>query len=130
MNLKWRTPQEARDVLDELRPLTDQEFVFKGRTLSMYAAMLQTRERRTRNRMLLQTAEALRAALKDTAELQRVKAKRPYDLVCWRSPSVVVCGRVSFDPDKVLMTFQPDWWGPALSGSPREEIEETVGRIA
>lgn len=87
-----------------------------GRPLSVWAAMLQTRERRTRNRMLLQTAEALRDGLKGTEEMQRVKVEKPYDLLCRRSSSVVLCGRkrVFFDPDKVIMNLCDDWRGPAV----------------
>lgn len=61
--------------------------------------------------MLVQSAEALRGGLKDTVDLKVVKKKRPYDLVCRRSSSVVLCGRkrVWFDPDKVTMNFCNDW---------------------
>lgn len=48
VNLKLKTPQQARDVLHELPLMTNHGFIYKGRPLTMWAAMLQTRVRRGR----------------------------------------------------------------------------------
>lgn len=62
--------------------------------------------------MLLQSAELLRDSLKDTEGFGVARAKKPYDLVCWRSSLVVICGRkrISYNSEKQR------WCSPKVGG--------------
>lgn len=84
LNARFRSSSEAPDTLELLRPLA-KPFMETGRELNMC-------ERSARNGMLLQKAEALRDAAR-TQELRHMHSKRPYDVVCWRSASVLLCRR-------------------------------------
>lgn len=65
MNLKYATAAVARSNVDILRALTGGPFTYKGREYDMYVTMRQSKERRIRNKFLLQAAEILRDPTKD-----------------------------------------------------------------
>lgn len=73
VNLRLRTMAEARDVLDDLRERTGPTFHHKNREINMFVTLLQSRERRTRNRLLLRAPEGLR----DSGDCKATRMKKP-----------------------------------------------------
>lgn len=132
VNLRLRTMAEARDVLGDLRERTAAPFHHKNREISMFVTVLQSRERRARNRLLLRAVEELRNNVRDSDDFRATRMKKPYDLVCWRSLSVVLCGRkrASFDADREDILFVDGWWEAKLFDISREDLDEKIRQSA
>lgn len=128
VNLRLRSAMEACDVLGDLRERAVAPFKYKGCELNM-SVTLQTRERRTRNRLLLRAAELLRDSLRDAEDFKAARMKKPHDHVCWRSSSVVLCGRkrATFDAEKEEMVFEG---GGGRRSSSRSRRRSWRGRSA
>lgn len=112
INLRHRSSAEARDALEILRLVMQaRTFQFKGKLLEMRVVMLQTRECRARNRILLQSAEILRDAEKHDID-QHIHLKKPYAFV-WRGASLIFCGKIKarFNEDRIANDFEEGRWG-------------------
>lgn len=91
--------------------------------------MFQTQEKRTRNRLLLQTAlfrNALKAAGEDHpkenfADLHR---RKPCWFICWRCLSIAVCGkkRAHFDEDRIAMVVEPEWYDHRIFATAQADL--------
>lgn len=98
---------------------------YDGRTF--WATVRQPKERRTRNRKLLRVAEVLQKCSK----LAQVKEKTSFDLVCWRSSTVVLGSRriVSVKEPDNNFTWADNWYTPDLYAEKQDIVIREIEAI-
>jgi len=116
VHFKLPCPEDARSFVSAVRDLPTREY--QGR--HFWATTRATKERRTRNRNLLIAAEASQKYSK----FANVQNKKAFDLVCWRSSSIVLGSR------KVVEVREPDnnynWMGDWYSADLYAEKKEAI----
>lgn len=125
VHARFATRQELRTYVDQVRILDQTTRTFRGPVI--WAAVQQTKERRTRSKRLLRATEVLQKH----SVVQSLKEKPAYKLVCWRSATVVMGhSRVCIISDGgSMVAWIPDWYAADLYTEKQDIIEAEINSI-
>lgn len=113
----------GRKIIAEARQIQGRQVQYGGTTYSLRISIQKTKEERDRNRRLVKIAAAVQNNLRrETAEAK----KEAWQLVCWRTATVVVAGKrtaVLSKDHETLKFSSDDWWRNDIYGAPKAEVE-------
>lgn len=102
--------ETARRIIAETRPHQGRAVSMGGQKYKLRVTLLKTKEERDRNRRLVRLEEAVHDGLKKQ-DIERKKG--PWQLICWRTSTVVVHGKRTITLNKDHETINigaDDWW--------------------
>lgn len=126
ITVKFTDPQAARTFVNDIRAFDQARRTVNGRV--MWAAVYSTKERHTRNKRFLQTARALQKYPVNPA----YKARPPYQLVRWRSATVVFGTKRICNISDATTPLQwcDGWYASAECSVSQAAIETEINNIA